>query len=277
MKRICPYFVLLFFCCTTAIAGPFLITVERPAKSTIGPFIIPDTVTRYRTVMSWVTKPYTLRVKVCYGRGIPCRYENRTYYRKVKVTKQVPYQVQIPVSAEASPTPMIQVRKMVSLVNLPRGSLILEPGSGSDARVAIALAKSGYKVRTFEIDRVRYEQAKNAIKKSGYSKMICLQHGNVTQYVNDDVDGVVAYMYPDVLSVVAKGKRIKRFVSYMHSVPGLRMSKSGDIYVWSRSEPTKVQRTVQRYAVWAGRRYAGPVCNNPNCAMCNSIQRQLVW
>ena len=50
-------------------------------------------------------------------------------------------------------------------IRLQRGSLILEPGCGADARIVIALAKAGYNVRAFEIDGDQYENLRDALKK----------------------------------------------------------------------------------------------------------------
>ncbi len=285
MKRICPYFAMILWCCVPVMAGPFSIPTKGPFTiPKQGPFVIdvPDEPSkpRFRTVTRYRTERYAAWARV------PCRFCSSGFSLKaVWKSRRVPYPVQVPVVAEAAATastPMAEVNRMVALVQLPKGSLILEPGCGGDARIAIALAKAGYRVRAYEIDHDRYEQAKAAVKKAGYQRRIWVQYGDVNNkyWNNTDVDGVVAYMYPGVLTKLTKtvkGKKLKRFVSYMHDVDGLKMTKTGNIYVWSKPVPVRARRTyrTRNVAYWKGQAYYGPVCDKLGCPMCSSIRRQL--
>jgi hypothetical protein len=177
-------------------------------------------------------------------------------------------------AGESAPTPMAAVKTSIDLLGLPAGSVILEPGCGADARIAIALAKRGYSVLAFEIDAGRYRSAQLAIASSGYGNRINLIHGDSTAYVLD-VDGVVAYLYPETLKKIAKRltRRAKKIVSYMHKIDGLRMQQQGDFYLWVQPQPVTYHVPRQRVAYWQGVAYTAARAGC-NCPMCRSLRAQ---
>lgn len=245
-----------------------------PAEGVPSPKLSVPVVT-YRTETRYRSVPYT--VKIC-PPGQPCRYETRYY--------QQAYTVQVAVASsqyvlpgesqpEAASTPMPEVQRMVGMVALPAGSVVLDPGAGRDARVAIELARRGYSVLAFEIDGGRYRSARKAIRESGYDNRIRLVHGDVTKY-EFDVDGVVAYMYPDVLQSLAKrlknSSRFRKFISYQHDVEGLNMVRSGDIRVWTRPTP----QATFNYTVPRFQQHRYPVASSVpgcRCQMCAQNRR----
>lgn len=297
MKRICIYWLCIacFICPQTQAAALKLSDITEAAYNAANDES--DLERQIRELKAEITR---LKAKPDPGVSVPTisyRWETRYKQQFVNVPvycsagkfcgwrsvlKTVPYRVRIAVASSqhkvdpaAAPTPMDQVKAMVDLVQLPKHSVVLDPGCGSDARIAIELARRGYSVLAFEIDKERYQQAKEAIDKSGYSFRIGLVNGDCTQYIYG-ADAVVAYLYPGTLETLARKLntgRLQRFISYMHPVKGLDMKRTGDIYVWSKPVPKAVIQ--RRYAIWGGRYYTGRLCNNPRCAMCNSIQRQL--
>lgn len=174
-----------------------------------------------------------------------------------------------PQDVEASPTPMGEVNRVLGMLPKPEVAFV-DFGCGSDARWCIAAAKKwGRPVIGIEINPARAAQAKASVRESGLEQQVTILEGDATA-ADVDADVGVGYLYSETLTKLKpRIMRMKAFASYMHQVPGLAMSKSGDAYVYTNST------SIQHGAVWNGMVYSGPVCNNPNCAMCNSIRSQL--
>ena len=176
--------------------------------------------------------------------------------------------------AEAAPTPHEEITRVISL--LPKPSIgFVDFGCGADARWCIAAAeKWGCKVTGVEIDPLRAKAAKERVRIAGLSKLVTIIEGDaITTEVQADVG--VAYLYADVLEKMKpKFEKLAAFASYLHQPPGLPVSKNGDTDFYTQPVPVAAA-SWPTSAVWGNRTYTGPVCNSPNCAMCQSIVRQL--
>lgn len=173
--------------------------------------------------------------------------------------------------ADAAPTPKAEIARVLAL--LPKPAIgFADFGCGADARWCLAAAERwGCRVTGVEIDPARAASAKEAVRKSGYAHLITIIEGDaITTDVTADVG--VAYLYADVLEKMKpRLEKLKAFASYMHQPPGLPATRNGDSWFYIRPQSV----AAAPVASWNNQRYAGPVCNNPNCAMCNSIRAQL--
>jgi len=308
MKRICPYFVLLF-CgwCGTATAADHTLwetreqrlerriatlemlaeriatklfeppkTMKGPAEGVPKPLLSTPEVT-----YGWLTKTR----QVFAGNQKYCQIINgRRYCYTVPTYRTEAYREWGPVASsqkvlppEAASTPMADVVYALSLLKPQANETLVDFGCGGDARVLIeAVKRYGCKAIGFEIDAGRAESAKRAAEASGYGSRIRIIHGDANDYVIE-ADVGYAYLYPDDLErLVPKIKKLKRFASYRHRVKGLSMNADHGVYVWVRPQPvTNRQFVPRRYAVWNGRYYSGPLCNSKSCRMCAAIRASL--
>lgn len=190
--------------------------------------------------------------------------------------------------ADQQPTPWPGVDAGLMALNPKADEVIVDFGCGSDARWLIrAVSVWGTKKAVgVEIEPLVAESARWHVKKAGLSQQIKIITGDaITTDVQADIG--VAYQFPDVLEKLKPQiAKLKRFVSYGHSVPGLTMRRSGDIFVYARplarvvvqgTRPAQVLNYRPAAAVWGGRQYSGPVCSSRSCSMCQSLRRQLGW
>lgn len=191
--------------------------------------------------------------------------------------------------ADQQPTPLTSVAAGLAALQPKPSEVLVDFGCGRDARwLTHAVSFYGTKKAIgVEIDPEVAESARRHVAEAGLSDRITIITGDATQ-TNVQADIGVAYLWPDVLEKLRpKIQQLKRFVTFGHAVPGLTMRKSGDVFVYTRPAPVVVQQApvvmqeiselpVFRPAtVYQGRQYSRPVCNSPNCAMCNAIRRGL--
>lgn len=172
--------------------------------------------------------------------------------------------------AEASPTPGVEVERVIGLLPVPQIGFV-DWGCG-DGRVCIAAAERwGCRVTGVEIDPVRAQGARDRVRAAGLDHLITIVTGDaVTTDVVADVgycygySGLLEQLQPQI-------EKLQAFASYMHSPPGLPVFQNGDTWFYVRV----TQQSQSHSAVWQGQYYSQPVCNDPNCAMCRSIRKQL--
>ena len=167
---------------------------------------------------------------------------------------------------EASPTPYSEVIRVIDILPKPEVAFV-DYGCGSDARWCIvAAAKWKCRAIGIELDPSRVVTARECVNNAGLQHLVTIIEGDATTAdVNADVG--VAYLYTDTLVKLKITKHIA-FASYIHQ-PAVAAVKNGNTWIYTR--PTTRPAT----AVWGGVEYTHRVCNDPNCAMCNSIQLQL--
>ena len=178
-------------------------------------------------------------------------------------------------SGAAEPTPLPEVTRVINLLPRPEVGFV-DFGCGEDARWCVAAAnKWQCKVTGIELDPRRARAARKRVKSLGLDHLVTIVEGDaLTTDVEADV--AVMYLYPETL--VKLRPRLRKFravASYMHEVPGVQMQRSGDTWIYQGSTSLTPQVSTRPAAVWGGMQYSGPLCNNPRCAMCNEIRRQL--
>lgn len=174
---------------------------------------------------------------------------------------------QLDYAGDAAPTPQAEVERVLSLLPTPKIGFV-DYGCG-DARWCIAAAKRwGCKVTGVEIDPARAAAAKERVRAAGMERLVTIIEGDaITTTVDADVG--VAYLWPDVLGKLRpRIEKLTAFASYQHQPPGVPVSQNGESWFYTRPQPVAA-------AAWGGRTYTGPLCNSPNCAMCQSIRSQL--
>ena len=230
---------------------------------------------------------YPVQVKRCVN-GY-CWYETQYQWRQVYKTVTVDLNKKVPV--EAAPTPLRDVREILAILSPQKHETLVDYGCG-DARYLIEAAKTyGCKCVGIDIDEHQAAKSQYLVDQSGYGHLITIVHGDSTK-LQVEADVGVAYLYTDVLrQLVPKIKKLKRFASFMHDVPGLNTRKEGSAYFWEPSQQTDEQeweayvpqprqqmryyQPQQRVAYYGGRVYTGPCCNDPRCGMRHNIMRQL--
>lgn len=164
--------------------------------------------------------------------------------------------------AEAAPTPIEEVRRVLRLLPRPQVAFC-DPGCG-DGRWVIEAAKLwGCRAIGVEIDARRADEARENVRQSGLEHLITILNADATT-LNIQADVWAAYLYPDVLQkLLPQFQRATALASYMHQPPGLPVVKNGNTYIFRRG-----------IGVWQGVAYdhlPNPGCN---CPMCVSLYSQ---
>lgn len=211
--------------------------------------------------------------------------------------------------ADAQPTPYPEIGRAINLLKPAKDETLVDFGCGTDARVCIAASQYyGCDAVGIEIDPLRAKTARKHVDFNGMNHRVDIIEGDATE-TQTSADVGFAYLWPETLSrLKPQIEKLDRFVSYMHAVPGLPMTKRGNLYLWEKKPQQQVmtsakpqqqatalvRTTAERpvaavmarpqqqvmarprpAAVWNGRAYSGPVCNSRGCVMCNSLRGQL--
>ena len=171
-------------------------------------------------------------------------------------------------AGDAAPTPYSEVVRVLQLLPKPEVGFV-DLGCGADARWCIAAAERWKcQVTGIEIDHERVVSARRRVADLGLSDRITIIEGDALT-AEFEADVGVVYLYADVLEQLRpRLEKLRAFASYLHRPPGLPVTKHGDSWIYLRP-------VQQQSAVWDGQAYQHPVCNNPGCAMCQSIRNQL--
>jgi len=183
----------------------------------------------------------------------------------------------LPADNQATPWPA--VGRMLNVAKPQPHEVVLDPGCGPEARLLVAAAQY-YGIRKLvgiEIDPEMADRARAEVARLGLEDRITIITGDALD-TPVDADVILTYMWPEFLEAYRPQlEKASRVVSYSHAVPGLDMIKKEDVYYWQQKLATmqQVMTTLPSVAVWHGRTYTGRRCSNPNCSMCNAIQRRL--
>ena len=171
------------------------------------------------------------------------------------------------VKAESVPTPYSEVVRVLALLPKPEVGFV-DYGCGDARWCIVAAERWGCRVTGVEIDPARASAARRRVQEAGLDHLITIVEGDaITTDVKADVG--VAYLYSDTLQKMRpKFEKLRAFASYIHEPPGLPVVRNGDSWIYTKT-------AARPFAIWNGQSYAGPVCDNPNCGMCNSIRAQL--
>lgn len=171
-----------------------------------------------------------------------------------------------------APTPIAEVRRVLSLLRPQPHETFVDYGCGDGRWLIEAVRTYGCRAVGVEIDPQQVDRARRAVDEAGLVGRVQIIEGDVLT-ANVEAQVGVAYLYPDLLARLRpKLLKLDRFATPYHPVDGVQMQQSGDAWIWQKPQPVQQQ---QAYAVYGGQMYTGRVCSNPNCAMCNAIQRQL--
>lgn len=176
-------------------------------------------------------------------------------------------------NADEQPTPMQDVREILNRLKPKASETLVDYGCG-DGRVLIdAVKRFGCRAVGVEIDPQRAEQARTNVAEAGLSGRVEIIEGDATTV---DVQADVGFVYlwePVLRGLSPKLKKLQRFASYRHSVPGLPMMKSGDTFYrvnWA-------EYGGQRYYWDSGSRYWDSSRRynydwNCGCSMCRLLR-----
>ncbi len=168
-----------------------------------------------------------------------CRDLVSAYYSAKKSSNEIEIES---ASTKLIGTPSEMVPKLVDAFQIEKKSdfVLLDPGCG-DARILINAAKRyGIRCIGIEINKDTYEIALENIKKEGLSNLITVYNEDSRNYPFKDVDGVVMFLFPDLINdMMKKFDELKpgaRVVSYSHDIPLKDTIICGDIYVWTNKK-----------------------------------------
>ena len=150
------------------------------------------------------------------------------------------------IAASQESTPDAVVDQIVSELKLKTEDTLCDMGAG-DGRILIAAVKR-YRCNAVgvEIEPGIGETARRRVKAAGLSHRITIITGDALQFDPDQhgVTAITAYLYPELLKQLLpkfKHDRIMVVATPYHEVPGLTMTRHGEVFVWRR----KVKRRQQ--------------------------------
>jgi hypothetical protein len=116
--------------------------------------------------------------------------------------------------------------------------VLCDPGCG-DARLLIYAVKTyGVKGLGIEINPETHKIALQKVKEAGLEDRIEIKLGDSRDFKFDKVDGVVMFLFPDLISDLTKKfdtlKSGTKVVSYSHTIPLEGTVNSESIYVWRK-------------------------------------------
>lgn len=170
-------------------------------------------------------------------------------------------------TSEAAPTPYAEVQRVLSLLPVPQVGYA-DLGCG-DGRWLLAAAERWPDVRItgVEIDPARAAATRERVRAAGLDGQITVITGDATS-TDVQADVGTAYLYQPVLDkLTPRIEKMTAFASYIHKPSGLPVTKNGDSWIYSKPVPQVAAQP--RAAVWNGHQYSQPLCDNPNCGMCN--------
>jgi len=154
-------------------------------------------------------------------------------YRSYQPTSFVPENPEN-LPAEQQPTPDLVIDDMLSLMGLTSSDTLADIGCG-DGRILIAAARRyGCRGIGIEIDETQAQRARQAVSSAGLAGQIQILTGDARDFVPKDhgVTAITVYLYPELLAQLAPQLKSARVVaSPFHEVPGLSMSRRGDVWI----------------------------------------------
>lgn len=154
-------------------------------------------------------------------------------YRSYQPTSFVPEPAEN-LPADQQPTPDLVIDDMLSLMGLTSVDTLADIGCG-DGRVLVAAARRyGCRGVGIEIDETQAQRARQAVSAAGLSGKIQIITGDARQFDPQSygVTAITVYLYPELLVQLAPKLKSARVVaSPFHEVPGLNMSRRGDVWI----------------------------------------------
>ena len=137
--------------------------------------------------------------------------------------------------AAQEPTPTHLITQMINLMDLRSDDVLCDLGCG-DGRILIAAAKkTGCRGIGVEIDPEKANEARVAVAGAGLSDQIQIVTGYALTYdlTGNGVTALVTYLFPELLQKVSgKYADVRVGASPFHEVPGVEMTRHGDIWLY---------------------------------------------
>lgn len=191
------------------------------------------------------------------------------------------------VDAAQSPTPYHQIIQALELADFKKGETFEDIGCGDGRALILAAEHGASRVIGIEIDEKQASLAELRVSQAGFAGKAEIITADATEIDLPPADVAFVYLYPGTLSEIKDQLTTKfdRVVSYMHQIPGLPMTKRGDLWLWKKSTAQQVQETdpvygrpivgYRPYAIYGGWKYYSHCCGNMSCPMGQEIMRQL--
>lgn len=136
------------------------------------------------------------------------------------------------VSPDQEGTPHALVETMLDQMELRPTDVLADLGCG-DGRILIAAAKRGIRGIGVEIDTARGLAARRAVKAAGLEHMIIIKINDAKWFDARLATVAVTYLYPQMLAKLSeKLKPLRVVASPYHPIPGLPMTRNGDIWIY---------------------------------------------
>lgn len=188
---------------------------------------------------------------------------------------------QVTGDAAASPTPYSEIARAFEEIELRPDQKVADLGCG-DGRVLMVAVEQFHTQEAIgvEIDPVRADATRDRVSLAGVSDKIEISTGDATK-MDVEADVVFVHLYDDTLKALSsKLSKYDKVISYRHPVPGLQMTKSGNMYYYDRKSnlaktETKTVTQLQWQQVWQPPyQTPGYECGDRGCGMCYG---QYVW
>ncbi len=172
-------------------------------------------------------------------------------YRSYQPTSFVPEPVEN-LPADQQPTPQLVIEDMISLMGLNSSDVVGDIGCGDGRILIAAVQKYGCRGVGVEIDAQQADRARMAVESAGLSDRIQIITGDARAF-NPQTYGITAitvYLFPELLKQLAPKLKYARVVaSAFHDVPGLDMTRRGDVWIYRKSAPAVSQNVVQNVTI----------------------------
>lgn len=159
---------------------------------------------------------------------VSIRSKQQEYWRQMEAFRQS--QTAVPPDQEGCPHAVVD--SMLSEISLRAGDVLCDLGCG-DGRICIAAARKGIKAIGIEIDPARAETARRNVRAAGLEHLVTIETGDALEFDTGRCTVASAFLYPPLLAKLGprlKGLRV--VASPYHEIPGLKMSRSGDVWIY---------------------------------------------
>lgn len=168
-----------------------------------------------------------------YNRNCNCgmcqsiRAQQQEYRRQLDSFQQP--QSQVPPDQEGTPHALVET--ILDQMQLLDSDVLADLGCG-DGRILIAAAKRGIRGIGVERDPARAHLARLQVKSAGLEHLVTIETGDALDFDLSRVTAVTAYLYPPLLAQLSpKLKSVRVVASPYHEVPGLSMTRIGDVWI----------------------------------------------
>ncbi len=169
-----------------------------------------------------------------YNRNCNCSMCNsiRQMQQEYRNQKKAFDSSQTQVTPDQEGTPHALVETMLDQIGLRSDDVLADFGCG-DGRILIAAAKRGIRGIGVEIDTKRAMVARHAVRNAGLDHMITIKIGDALAFDPEPATVATTYLYPPLLAKLSpKLKSLRVVASPYHEVPGLPMTRQGDVWIY---------------------------------------------